>query len=189
DVPTLRRWLGERAADWLWDRAHGVSDSEVEGHGEAKSISRDETFPRDINDDRELERELLALVTRAAFDLRSDALTARTVTVKIRDMDFRNRSARRTLPEGVVSDRVVMGVARELLAKLRAGRRVPARLLGVGLSSLAADPRADQFHSSGQHAACGKPPRQNSPPEEHDRSAERSPPAREQPRLRDRQKP
>src|SRR5213075_1328756 len=145
DVPTLRRWLGERAADWLWDRAHGVSDSEVEGHGEAKSISRDETFPRDINDDRELERELLALVTRAAFDLRSDALTARTVTVKIRDMDFRNRSARRTLPEGVVSDRVVMGVARELLAKLRAGRRVPARLLGVGLSSLAADPRADQL--------------------------------------------
>jgi len=145
DVPTLRRWLGERAADWLWDRVHGVSDSEVEGHGEAKSISRDETFPRDIHEDRELERELLALVTRATFDLRSDALTARTVTVKIRDMDFRNRSAQRTLPEGVVSDRVVMGVARELLAKLRKGRRVPARLLGVGLSSLAQDPRADQL--------------------------------------------
>jgi hypothetical protein len=60
-------------------------------------------------------------------------------------MDFKTRSARRTLPEPVVSDRVVMGVARELLAKLRATRRVPARLIGVALSSLAADPKADQL--------------------------------------------
>jgi hypothetical protein len=38
-----------------------------------------------------------------------------------------------------------MRVARELLAKLRAARRVPARLLGVALSSLAQDPTADQL--------------------------------------------
>lgn len=145
DVATLRRWIGERAADWLWDRVHGVSDSEVEGGGDAKSISRDETFGHDIRDDRALERELLALVTRAAFDLRGDGMAARTVTVRVRDMDFRNRSAQRTLPEPVVSDRVVMGVARELLAKLRRDRRVPARLLGVALSSLATDPKADQL--------------------------------------------
>jgi hypothetical protein len=35
--------------------------------------------------------------------------------------------------------------ARELLAKLRAARRVPARLLGVALSSLGEDPNADQL--------------------------------------------
>ena len=142
---TLRGWLGEREADWLWNRVRGVDDGEVEGGGEAKSLSRDETFAQDIRDDDELERELLALVTRAAFDLRSDALTARTVTVRIRDMDFRTRSAQRTLPEPVVSDRVIFGVAKQLLAKLRRGRRVPARLLGVALSSLAQDPRADQL--------------------------------------------
>jgi hypothetical protein len=45
----------------------------------------------------------------------------------------------------VVSDRVIMRVARELLMKLRAARRVPARLLGVALSSLAQDPEADQL--------------------------------------------
>ena len=145
DLPTLRRWLGDNTADWLWDRVHGVSESVVESGGDAKSMSRDETFPRDIGDDRELERELLALVTRVSFDLRSDGLAARTVTVKIRDMDFRTRSARRTLPEPVVADRVVMGVARELLAKLRQARRVPARLIGVALSSLAHDPKADQL--------------------------------------------
>jgi DNA polymerase-4 len=142
---TLRDWLSEREAGWLWDRVHGIDDSTVEPGGMAKSISRDETFAHDLRDDRELDLELLALVTRAAFDLRGDGLAARTITVRIRDMDFRTRSAQRTLAEPVVADRVTMHVARELLAKLRAARRVPARLIGVALSSLAQNPEADQL--------------------------------------------
>jgi DNA polymerase-4 len=145
DLHTLTRWFGQREAEWLWDRVHGISETEVESGGDAKSISRDDTFPVDINDDRELERELLALVTRAAFDMRGDGLAARTVTVRIRDMDFQTRSAQRTLAEPVVADRVIMGVAKQLLAKLRKSRRVPARLLSVGLSHFSADPRADQL--------------------------------------------
>lgn len=145
NVPTLQSWLGKREAEWLWERVHGVSDSEVDPGGEAKSISRDETFAQDLTEDREIERELVALVTRAAFDMRSDGMSARTITVRIRDMDFRTRSARRTLVEPVVSDRVVLRVARELLGKLRSSRRVPARLIGVALSSLAQDPEADQL--------------------------------------------
>ena len=145
DVPTLKQWLGAREAEWLWDRVRGISNSPVETGGEAKSISRDETFAEDLRDDRDIERELLALVTRAASDLRGEALTAQTITVRIRDMDFRTRSAQRTVSEAVVSDRVILEVARELLAKLRKARRVPARLLGVQLSSLAQDPEADQL--------------------------------------------
>jgi DNA polymerase-4 len=145
NVPTLQSWLGKREAEWLWDRVHGVSDSEVDPGGEAKSISRDETFAEDLSEDRDIELELVALVTRAAFDMRSDGMSARTITVRIRDMDFRTRSARRTLVEPVVSDRVVLRVARELLGKLRSSRRVPARLIGVALSSLAQDPEADQL--------------------------------------------
>lgn len=144
-LPTLERWLGETTAAWLWDRAHGIADSTVEaGRAEAKSISRDETFPNDLHADADLERELLRLVTRAAADMRGDGLRARTVCVRIRDKDFKTRSARKSLKEAVVSDRVIMGVAKEMLAKLRAKRRVPARLLGVALSGLSADPKADQ---------------------------------------------
>jgi len=145
DLSTLTGWLGEREAAWLFDRARGIDHSEVDAHGDAKSISRDETFPADINDDDELGRELLALVTRAATDLRSDALTARTITVKLRDHDFKTRQASRTLERAVISDRVILEVAHALLAKLRSARRVPARLIGVGLSSLGADATADQL--------------------------------------------
>jgi DNA polymerase-4 len=144
-LPTLTRWLGGREAEWLYDRVRGVDFSVVEPHFEAKSISRDETFPTDIHDDAELERELLALVVRAASDLRGDGATARTITVRIRDADFRTRSAARTLDTGVISDRVIFAVSRVLLRKLRMARRVPARLLGVALSSLASDPEADQL--------------------------------------------
>lgn len=145
DLATLARWLGEREAQWVHDRVRGIDDGAVERHAEAKSISRDETFATDINDDTELERELLALVTRAAYDLRGDGLSARTVTVRIRDSDFRTRSAARTLDRAVISDRVILTVARALLTKLRTARRTPARLLGVALSSLGADPEADQL--------------------------------------------
>ena len=145
DLATLKQWLGQREAEWLYERVRGIDDSTVEAFGEAKSISRDETFPVDIDDDDELGRELLALVTRAAADLRSDGLAARTVSVRIRDYDFKTRQTSRTLDAPVISDRVILQVAHRLLAKLRLARRVPARLLGVGLSSLAIDAAADQL--------------------------------------------
>lgn len=145
DVATLTKWLGAREAEWLYDRVRGIDASEVESHGDAKSISRDETFAHDIDDDDELMRELLALVTRAASDLRGDGMTARTITVRIRDFDFKTRQANRTLDTAVISDRVILEVARTLFQKLRTARGVPARLLGVKLSSLSLDATADQL--------------------------------------------
>lgn len=145
DVATLAQWLGAREAAWLYSRVRGIDSGEVEPHGEAKSISRDETFSHDIDDDDDLTRELLALVTRAAGDLRGDGLTARTISVRVRDYDFKTRRASRTLDAPVISDRVILEVSRRLLAKLRQARRVPARLLGVALSSLAVDATADQL--------------------------------------------
>jgi len=138
DPATLARWLGERDAEWLWERAHGRDDGVVEEREEAKSMGREETFARDIGDDPTLEKELLRLVSRVASDLREDELAARTITVKLKDADFTSRQASRTLDEPVESDRVIYTVARELLERLRRKRRVPARLLGVSLSSLGA---------------------------------------------------
>ena len=145
DPDMLEQWLGKREALWLWDRVHGVDSGHVEPHLDAKSLSRDETFGMDIDDDAELQRELLALLTRAAADLRADGLAARTIRVKIRDWDFKTRQASRTLDHPVISDRVLLNVARTLLQRLRSARRVPARLIGVALSSLAVDSTADQL--------------------------------------------
>jgi DNA polymerase IV len=134
---TLVGWLGEREGTWLYERARGIDRAPVEGDREAKSVSRDETFATDLDDDQALAARLLALADRASADVRESGLVARTVTVKLRDADFTTRQASRTLADAVQSDRGVYAVARELLARLRAARRVPARLLGVALSQLA----------------------------------------------------
>ena len=129
-------WLGEREGGWLHERARGIERAPVETNREAKSVSRDETFATDLDDDAALAARLLTLVDRASADIREAGVVARTVTVKLRDADFTTRQASRTLGDPVQSDRAVYAVARELLTRLRAARRVPARLLGVALSQL-----------------------------------------------------
>ena len=133
---TLTARLGMREGTWLYDRVRGIDRTPVEPQREVKSLSRDETFPADLDDDAALAARLLTLADRATADLREAGRCARTVTVKLRDADFRTRQAGRTLAEPVQSDRVVYAVARALLARLRAARRVPARLIGVSLSQL-----------------------------------------------------
>ena len=105
-------------------------------------MSREETFPRDLFEDADLERELLALAVRLGHDVRSERLRARTVTVKLRDADFRTRTAARTIPDGVETDRAIYGVARALLGRLRGRRRTGARLLGIALSHFSPDSAA-----------------------------------------------
>ena len=139
DRETLVGWLGEREGAWLHERARGVDRAPVEANRETKSVSRDETFPTDVDDDDALAAKLLVLADRASADLRDGGLVARTVSVKLRDADFITRQASRTLPDPVRSDRAVYAVARQLLARLRRARRVPARLLGVALSQLGAE--------------------------------------------------
>jgi len=163
DRRTLVAWLGDREGTWLWERVRGIDDAGVEPARAAKSISRDATFAADLEGDAALERQLLALADRASADLREAGLLARTVTVKIRDADFTTRQARRTLPEPVSSDRAVYAVARELLAKLRAARRVPARLLGVALSQFLRDDAGGQLsllslERTASHAPPPPPP-------------------------------
>ncbi len=145
DLETLGTWMSKREAQWLWNRIHGTDIADVVHRTMNRGISRDETFSKDLTDDGDIERELLRLVTRAAADMRGDGLTARTVAVRLRDWDFKTRGAQRTLPEPVVSDRVILRVAHELLAKLRSARRVPARLVGVRLSGLTPAVAVDQL--------------------------------------------
>ena len=67
---TLEEWFGRRAGGWLYDRIRGVDRTPIVARARAKSISRDETFSKDIDEDDLLRRELLRLSDRATADLR-----------------------------------------------------------------------------------------------------------------------
>jgi len=130
----LKRWFGPRRGEWLQRRIHGIDGSPVDPHERRKSISSERTFFEDLHRDGDLDRRLLELATSVGSTLRKKDLRARTITVKLRDHDFTTRQHSRTLPEPVESNQAIVDVARILLGELRADRRVPARLLGVGLS-------------------------------------------------------
>jgi DNA polymerase-4 len=136
DSGSFEQWLGERSGRWLFERIRGAGSDLVDASGEAKSMSHEETFARDLASDDALETRLLRLVTGLAAELRDAGLSTSCLTVKIRDHDFRTRQASRTLPGALSTDRALFGVARELLATLRARRRTAARLLGVAFGAL-----------------------------------------------------
>lgn len=154
DLPTLVRWFGDRTARWLHDRSRGIHDAKVTAREAAKSIGHEDTFPEDLDDDAAIADELRRLAARTAEALRADGLAARTITVKCKDHDFTLRTARRTVREGIESDRAITDIALELLARLREARRVPVRLVGVSLSGLGPRPGAGQLGLFGEEAAA-----------------------------------
>ncbi len=141
----LQRWFGQRRGAWLYRRVRGVDESRVDPHERRKSISSERTFFEDINDDAELERRLMKLATSLGPILRDKGFRARTVTVKLRDHDFTTRQHSRTVPEPIESNAAIVEVGRALLDDLRAQRRVPARLIGIGLSGLVSAGEAHQL--------------------------------------------
>ena len=141
----LARWFGPGRGAWLWERVRGIDASEVDARERRKSISSERTFFADIDDDDELERRLLQLSCSVGGQLRAKELRARTVTVKLRDHDYRTRQAGSTQPEGVETDRAIFAVAVSLLHNLRHRRRTPSRLLGVGVSNLVRQVPAEQL--------------------------------------------
>jgi DNA polymerase IV len=138
DEATMASWWSPDRARWLWRRCRGVDDSPVEEDDVTRSVSSETTFSRDLSDTRELEAALLAQVVDAALALRGKGLFARTITVKLRDADFRDRSRGRTLEEPVHTESAIFRIARELLADLRKQRHTSARLIGVALTGLSA---------------------------------------------------
>jgi DNA polymerase-4 len=115
--------------------ARGVDGREVARTPEdAKSLGQETTFDTDTDDRRRLRRTLLLLCDGVARRLRSQGVSARTVTLKYRDETFRTLTRAHTLPEPVDSGDLLFAAAWRLFEAAHGRRRV--RLLGVSASSL-----------------------------------------------------
>ena len=119
----------------LQRRAAGEDDSPVRREHEAKSISSEETFPRDVSDAEALHAEVERLASSVARSLESHGLVARTVTLKLRYADFTTVTRSASRQTATADAAIVHGTARQLLgANWSAG--TPVRLIGVGVSNL-----------------------------------------------------
>ncbi|MFS8038413.1 DNA polymerase IV [Xanthobacter sp. AM11] len=114
--------------------AFGLDTRKVEPHREAKSVSAETTFERDIGALRTLEQTLYALAEEVSERLKRGGIAGRTVTLKLKTADFRQRTRSRTLEAATCLAARIHGAARDLLAKEADGTLF--RLVGVGVSDL-----------------------------------------------------
>jgi DNA polymerase-4 len=150
--------VGDLAARSLTDlvalagRAHGAGlyalaraedDRAVVADREAKSVSHEETFERDLTDLTVLNAEIDSMATRVGARLRTTGVSGRTVTLKLRRYDFTTITRSQTLPQPTDDARQIAATARRLL--FEAGTAGGLRLLGVGVSGLSVYAQGDLF--------------------------------------------
>jgi DNA polymerase-4 len=133
----LRRHLGAANGAHLHELAHGRDSRTVTPDVEAKSLSVEQTYESDLVGREVVETEVLRHSDRLSWRLRRSGLVGRTLTVKVRFPDFSTVTRSCTLEAPTDHVREVNAVAQRLVMQVVDGRR-PVRLLGVGMSGLAA---------------------------------------------------
>ena len=131
----LDRVLGDGQAHTLLELAAGRDERPVVPFEPPKSVSHEETYPRDLDQMEMIEREVLRLSHRVAGRLRAEGFRARTVTLKLRLPSFTTLTRSQTLADPTDLGSDISKTARALLQKIPPGRR-RFRLIGVAGTGL-----------------------------------------------------
>jgi DNA polymerase-4 len=121
--------------------ARGLDDRPVKADREAKSISAETTFDRDLHEFRALELKLWRLTEKVSRRLKAKALAGATVTLKLKTADFRIRTRAQSLAHPTQLASRLFGAGRDLLARETDGTMF--RLIGIGVSALSDADGAD----------------------------------------------
>jgi DNA polymerase-4 len=142
-LDTVQRRVGRAAGTSIWERAQGIDNAPVTLPGAPRSVSREETFARDVAERSALHLRIAELASDVGARLRTGGWTARTVTLKLRYTDFTTITRQQTLATATATDTTVRDAAVVLLDTSWSGDAV--RLLGVGVSGLEDAPQLDLF--------------------------------------------
>lgn len=128
------------------ERAAGIDDRPVVTDAPEKQISSEETFDRDLRDQRLLGERLAGLAERTARRLQERQLEASTVTIKVRRRDFVTYTRQRSFSPPTQETSLIVEVATGLLRRwFEEQPRAAVRLLGVGVGDLAPARQLDLF--------------------------------------------
>ncbi|MFN2582011.1 MAG: DNA polymerase IV [Candidatus Dormibacteria bacterium] len=142
-LETVQRRVGSAHGRSLWERSQGIDTSPVAVPGRPQSVSREETFSRDIADRRALHDRIATLSADVASRLRAGNWVGRTTTLKVRYSDFTTITRQHSLEAATDSDTVIRDAAVALFDTAWNNRSV--RLLGVGVSALDDASQMDLF--------------------------------------------
>jgi DNA polymerase-4 len=118
----------------LFSLAGGIDPSKVTPHTPVKSISSEKTLARNMGDKQLLMEYLKRQAEEVGHQLRRKNLRARTVTLKMKDADFKQVTRSTTLSTPTQSSETIYRSAAGLLDAHRLKKSL--RLIGVGASGL-----------------------------------------------------
>jgi DNA polymerase-4 len=127
----------------------GVDTREVIPDRETKSVGAEDTFPFDLNEIKDMFRELDKLANVVYDRLYNHKLKGRTITVKIKYSDFRIITRSRSFPEPVGDLDTIIETAHQLLQQTDP-QGSDIRLLGVSISNFGLPERASKTDFSDQ---------------------------------------
>ena len=121
--------------------ARGIDERKVTPEREAKSVSAETTFDRDLAAFRPLERRLWPLAEKVSARLKASGLAGGTVTLKLKSDEFKIRTRARGLADPSQLAEKIFAAGRDLLARETDGTRY--RLIGIGVSDIVEADKAD----------------------------------------------
>lgn len=139
DAPlhVLQKAVGDASGRKLHELANGRDARRIVTETREKSIGHENTFGTDVGDLDVLRREFLRLSGRVGERLRTHAMIARTVSIKVRFSDFRTITRSRTLAEPTNVGRRLFEEAWDVFGALDLDvRQTPLRLIGVRAEQL-----------------------------------------------------
>ncbi|XP_076783327.1 DNA polymerase kappa [Arvicanthis niloticus] len=141
--------------------ALGLGSTDLARDGERKSMSVERTFS-EISKTEEQYSLCQELCTELAHDLQKEGLKGRTVTIKLKNVNFEVKTRASTVPWAISTAEEIFAIAKELLrTEVNAGSPHPLRLrlMGVRMSTFSnEDDRKHQqrsiigFLQAGNHA-------------------------------------
>jgi len=138
----------------LYRLCRGMDDRQVEERGEARSISRENTFEIDTSDRDQWKSTLLALAQDVARQARRSRCEGKTVVLAYRGQDFAKHSRRKTLASPTCLANQIFAAALDLTEPLPRSTRL--RLIGVGITGLDREMQLDLFTEERKDASWEK---------------------------------
>jgi len=130
----LTEEFGQSYGTYLYEASRGIDESPLVTDWEPRSISRETTFQRDVDNWQMIAKTLAELTKEVVASIKEEGYQGRTVTVKIRFNDFKTYTRAKTLSGHTDSEEEIRRAAFECLGRLELKKKV--RLIGVRISNL-----------------------------------------------------
>ena len=126
--------IGQSYGTYLCEASRGIDESRLVTHWEPKSISKETTFQKDIDNWQLIAKNLVELTQDVVTSMKEEGYRGRTVTMKVRFTDFKTYTRAKTLLEFTDSEAEIRRAAFDCLGRVELKRKV--RLIGVRISNL-----------------------------------------------------